>query len=163
MPDYSTRFQAGNQRARKYSTADAIGILEEILFWLQANPDAFLLNQPCNDLGYYVKLPSYLYNAHHKFSDRIIETAERIDSLLEERVVVKAAKGEIRETMGIFIAKVRHGWKDTQHIETTTKEKELPSYSGASVEALLAAREALQRLQAPQKPKDVEDAESEEM
>lgn len=135
MSSLETQFGEGNQAARKYTLEKAIEIFEDIEQYIREDESVIFLNQPCNALGYYGHLPRYLLRAH-KQSMELQELAMRIYSLLEERIVVGAMTGRLKETSCIFVLKTQFGYKETQHVEVNKTVNEVKQLQNADKQKL---------------------------
>lgn len=122
MAGERTRFQTGNNAARKYSLEQAREIFRRVHDDILYDEEVVYLNQSLNRLGYYAHLLQYLINIYGD-DEEIVEYADRIASLLEERIVIKSLTGKIKEATAIFVMKARFNMHETQRIQQVSDDE----------------------------------------
>lgn len=113
----------GNNNAEKWTEQQASEFVESVLEYVLSVPDCVFIGEPVAQLGYYRELWNYITK---KFD---FHTIKRVESILESRLVKKGVSGESNATMTIFTLKNNYNWRDSSHIDHTTKGEAMQTFT----------------------------------
>lgn len=112
----------GNKNAEKWDLERTEMFFDDILKYVQKNPNCRSLSEAVVEVGEYEELISYLLN---KYSDTVFKSIKRAKDIVKNRLVKQGLDGEANSTMAIFILKNNHNMTDKQQTDITTQGKEI--------------------------------------
>ena len=145
MAGEQTRFRTGNEAARKYTLEGAREIFQRIHDDIVDDPTVMYLNTSVNRLGYYAHLTGYLLRIYGD-DEVLVELSDRINSILEERIVMASLGKKVDTATAIFVMKARFGMREVQHVHTTSGEEPAEGRSEMQRALEKASPEQLEKL-----------------
>ena len=113
-------FEQGNKDAEKWTLEEATALLEEAVKLSQSNSYDFI-GEIAKKQGTYKEIYNYITK---KFTE-LKPLLRQVKSNCEATCFYNGKNGDIIPSLAIMNLKSNHGWTD--RIDTTTKDKELPT------------------------------------
>ena len=112
--------QPNNKNAEKWTLEKANELIGKIYDFVERTPDCYSLGMACVEAGSYEKQIYYIHDKFKGVEGFDFDPIKKALEICKNRIIRQGLKGEINNTMSIFVLKCNHDMIETSKVDVTT-------------------------------------------